>query len=256
MTILIGTPYHPNGAYIFDLFLANQKQIQENYPDSELILATSLPDRVSQLEETLKFYGLKGKVISYHTIKPDYAKYKIWDIAAAREAIRVYTLSQTNAHGLLFLDGDMIFDPWVIRILEEQKRNRDAIFSGYRLRDNWLAMSGFGCVLMSRKILESLHFWCIEFKNGDALSEDEILEFDLNRKGVKLRQGIFLSIDHYLSTTEIYHIQPQNIPLINKFFNNRIFRYILVKTSIITHRNVSSRLKVLVRKFIHPKIVK
>jgi len=254
MTIIIGTPYHPDGAYVFNRFLANQKQIQESYPDSELVLATSLIEYVDQLEQQLKAFRIKGKVLHYSFSKPDYAIFRIWDITAARNIIRLYALSKPEAEGLLFLDADMIFDPAVANILKEKMGQYDVIFSGYRLKDDWLAMSGFGCTLLSRKILKSVNFRCYEFKNRDALCEDEVLEFDLNRKWRKVKRGIFLNIDHYKRSNEALHIRPQPIPFINRLVNQSWIRYILVRLSILFQRNISFRTKKFIHKYIHPKI--
>jgi hypothetical protein len=254
MTIIIGTPYHPSGAYIFDRYLDNQKQIQENYPDCELILSTSRKEYADEINEKLKKWGLKSQVIVHEVVKPAHARDRIWDITAARNAIRSYALSQSAMHGLLFLDSDMIYDPAVIRILETQKRGCEVIYSGYSLKDNWLAMSGFGCVLLSRKTLESIQFRCVEFKKGDVLCEDEMLEFDLNRKGYRVRKGIFLNIDHYRSPSEKFSIRPQRAPLVNRFFNQKYLRYVLIRLSLATQVDISARSKRVIQKYIHPKI--
>jgi hypothetical protein len=260
LKIFVGTTCHPNGAFIFDKFLANQKQVQDNYPDSELILSTSSPDYAVQLEKQLQYFEIKGKVLCYPIFmpeyaknrKPDYGRDRIWDITAGREAIRMHALSKTQVQGLLFMDSDMIFDPAVIPTMANYLTNYDAVFSGYRAKDDWLSISGFGCCLLSRRILNSLAFRCIEFKNGDMLSEDEVLEYDLNRMGFRVKKGIFLSIDHYKNAVESNHVHPQSVPFLNRLVNNKYIRYILVRTSILFGRNVTFHLKNILFKFFKP----
>lgn len=246
MHIVIGTPFHPNGAFVFEKFLDNQKSIQQEYSDSELVLATSLPEYVDFLEKKLKLNGLKGKAILYHVIKPEYAKNRIWDIAAGREAIRNYVLSIPFAQGLIFLDADMVFQPNVVSIMLDKRQNNDVLFSGYPMRDWGLALSAFGCVLLSRKILESVKFHCYEFKNGDVLAEDEVLEFDLFRSGFKIKKGIFVSLEHYKNEIEFLHIQPQKVGLLKMLANTTLIRFILVRLSLIMHRNIPNRLRVII----------
>ena len=52
--VLIGTPVCRSGAYALDKFMTNQKQIQENYPGSSLVMATSEPDFVNELENLIR----------------------------------------------------------------------------------------------------------------------------------------------------------------------------------------------------------
>jgi len=47
--VIVGTPICRRGAFIIDKFLANQKEIQQNYPSSELVLATEENDFVEEL---------------------------------------------------------------------------------------------------------------------------------------------------------------------------------------------------------------
>ena len=120
INVVVGTPIYRQGAYILDEFLANQKEIQQNYPSSELVLATNEDDFGEELKSQLSFREVRGKVIFYKTIKPDYAQSSVWNIACGQEAIRQYTLSQTEARYLLFLDADMICDPLVIEIIKKE----------------------------------------------------------------------------------------------------------------------------------------
>ena len=53
LDVLVGTPIYREGAYILEKFLANQKEIQQRYPPSELVLATVEHDFAEELEKTL-----------------------------------------------------------------------------------------------------------------------------------------------------------------------------------------------------------
>ena len=95
--VVVGTPICRRGANIIDKFLANQKEIQQNYPQSELVLATEENDFIEELEVLISFYELRGRVILFEVIKPDYARSRLWNIACGREALRQYVLFQTAA---------------------------------------------------------------------------------------------------------------------------------------------------------------
>jgi hypothetical protein len=252
MNILIGTPIHSKGAYVIEKFLKNQKQIQINNPSSELIFATSEASYVDELRIKLNDWNIKGKVLFYKNTKPAYAKKRIWDIVAGREAIRNYFLKETSAESLLFLDADMIYDPAIIRILENYLRNKyDVVFSGYPLRDFGLSLSATGCVAFSRDILTKLTFKVYEFKNGDSITADEILDYDLFRLGARVTKGYFLDIDHYIDKFNVKSIRPQRVGFAQKLSHNLFIRYCLIRFSLIFHRNLPLRMKICINKIIH-----
>ena len=107
--VLICTLICRRTSYVLDLFLTNQKEIQQAYPDCSLIFATDETDYVIELKELLRRYQLSGDVITYEAVKPDYAKNRIWSIACGREALRKYVLSQ-GAEYLFFMDSDMVYE--------------------------------------------------------------------------------------------------------------------------------------------------
>ena len=119
-----------------DKFLANQKEIQQRYLSSELVLATVENDFADELEMLLSSWGIRGKVLRYETIKPDYARSRLWNAACGREAIRQYTLSQTETNYLLWFDADMTYDASVIDILLNEIQGYDVVYSGYAPRDS------------------------------------------------------------------------------------------------------------------------
>ncbi|MBA7625851.1 hypothetical protein ES703_33285 [subsurface metagenome] len=247
--VIVGTLFYRAGAYIIDKFLANQKEIQQNYPSSELVFATVEDDFIEELERLLSFYGLRGKVILYETVKPDYARNRIWNTTCGREAMRQYVLFRTEASHLLFLDADMTYDPLVIKIMEQESQGYDVVFSGYAGRDFGISTAGVGCSMLHRSTLEKLKFRCYEFKNGDVIDEGVTLEMDLTKLGQRVRKGFFLSICHYTNECEARCIDPQPMGLFRKITNSSLFRYVLIRASIVTRHDISGRLQFLVYNF-------
>ena len=246
MNVLIGTPVHRQGAYVLDKFLANQQQIQRNYPSSNIVLATNERDFIEELEGLLGSWGLRGEVVLYETAKPEYARSRLWNICCGREAIRNHVLSRTDARYLLFLDADMTFDPSVVTIMEREIQDHDAVFSGYPLHRCGTGLAGCGCVMLTRSILEKLRFRCYEFKSGEIIFEDNLLEMDLFRSGGRIKKGFFIHITHYENSTECSHMEPQRLGLWRKITNNNFIRYIFIRASIAARYNIPWHLKVII----------
>ena len=255
MDVVVGAPIHRRGAYIIDKFLSNQKEIQQNYPSSELILATVEDDFIAELESLLSSLGNTGKVILYETVKPDYAHNIIWNITCGREAIRQYVLSQTEAKYLLFLDSDMTFHPSVIEIMKKEIQGYDVVHSGYALRHHFgVGLNGLGCSMLTRDILEKIRFRCCEFRNGEVVDEGSMLEMDLVRLRGRIKRGIFVSICHYENESEARSIDPQPLGLFQRMTNHSLVRYALIRTNITLRRDITSRLKSLLYRFRRPWI--
>ncbi len=250
MNVVIGTPIHRKAAYILDKFLYNQKQIQHGYQSSELILATSQRDFFKELESRISFWKLRGTILFYEVFKPDYARSNIWDIACGREAIRKFIVSQTETRYLLFLDADMTFETRVIEILEKEIQDYDVVFSGHPLRHYGIGLAGAGCVMLTRNVLEKISFRCLEFKNGEVIFEDNLLELDLFRSGSRVKKGFFLSVQHYISPTENRCITPRPVGIFRKMVNYSFVRYVLIRMSIFIKFNIPWRLKALFNKLL------
>lgn len=250
VNVVVGTPIYRQGAYIIDKFLSNQKEIQQNYLSSELVFTTNEGDFVEELERLLSFWELKGKVILYKTVKPDYARSRVWNVACGDEAIRQYTLLQTEARYLLFLDADMTVDPLVIEILKREIQGYDVVFSGCPLRDYGIGLAGSGCMMLTRGTLEKLKFRCVEFENGEVIFEDNLLEMDLFRLGSRVKKGFFLSISHYKTENEARHIDPQPVGVLRRITNSAFIRYALIRASLIVHYNIPWKLKVSLNRFV------
>ncbi len=250
INVVIGTPIYRQGAYILDKFLTNQKEIQQNYPSSELVLATNENDFGEELKTQLSFWGVRGKVILYKTIKPDYARSKTWNSACGRETIRKYALSQTKAGYLLFLDVDMTFDPSVIKIMEEEIQGYDVVFSGYASRGFKGYELGTGCSMLNRYTVEKIRFRCLEFKNGEVIREGCMRELDLIKLGSKVKRGFFVSINHYKNKNEAKGVSPQSLGLFRNITASRFVRYILISASIVLKHDISGKLARLVYRFL------
>ena len=248
MNVVIGTPIYRDGAYVIDKFLSNQKQIQQSYPSSELILATCERDFINELKSLVSSWKLRGTVLLHEVVKPDYARSNIWNIACGREAIREYVLSQTQARYLLFLDADMTFEPSVIKIMEKEIQGYDVVFNGYPLQHYGIGLAGAGCLMLTLDVLEKVKFRCYEFKNGEVMFEDNLLEMDLFRLGSRIKRGFFISINHYRSATEAVHITPQPVGILQNITHCTFARYGLISASIILQRNIPWKLKHLLSK--------
>ena len=244
VNVVIGTPIYRQGAYVLDKFLSNQKSIQQSYPSSELVLATCEYDFIKELESLVSFWKLRGTVLSYEVVKPDYAHSNIWNITCGREAIRNYTLFQTEASYLLFLDADMTFEPSVITIMENEIQGYDIVFSGYPLQRHGIGLAGAGCMMLTRNTIDKIRFRCYEFKNGEVIFEDNVVEMDLFRLRSRIKKGFFVSVDHYASATDAKRITAQPIGLRRGIANCAFARYALIRTSIRLKYNIPWKLKV------------
>jgi hypothetical protein len=239
MKVIIGTPIHRKGAYVLEKFLFNQKQIQQNHADCDLVFCTEDGDYLDELKHMLKQWQLRGTVILNKVEKPGYAKSRLWGIASAREAIRQYFMSQPEADRLLFLDADMTYDPDVVSIMEKEMIGYDAVFSGYQLRKpNYIGLAGAGCLLLRRNALENIRFRFFEFRNGQIINEENTAEMDLFRQGNRIKKGLFLAINHYTPSGEVKHVTPHKIGLYRKIMNSAIIRFCLIRTSVAIHYNL------------------
>jgi len=156
------------------------------------------------------------------------ARSSIWNIASGREALRRYALSQTEARYVLFLDADMIFEPSVIEVMEREIQGYDVVFSGYPLRQYGMGLAGAGCAMLSRSILEKLEFRCYEFKNGEVIFEDNVLEMDLFRLGSRVKKGFSSLSTHYASATESRRVTPHPVGPARRITNAAFVRYALI----------------------------
>ena len=104
-------------------------------------------------------------------------------------------------------------------------------------------------MMLTRNILEKIKFRCYEFKNGELIFEDNVLEMDSFRLGSRIKKGFFLSISHYTSTTEARHITPQPVGILRRITNWPFARYWRIRVSMMTRHNIPWKLKVLLSKF-------
>jgi hypothetical protein len=248
LRVLVAAPIYRAGSYALDKYLRNQKQIQQTQDSCELLLATTEPDFVEDLQKLIADNGIKGNVIYYAVEKPEYSKSREWNITCGREAIRRYFLENTDADELLFLDADMTFDPQVVEVLNRQIYHCDAIINGNALLDlkrqhSGVSLSGFGCVLFPRKTLQHIYFRCYEFKNGDTISADEIFEMSMFESHMRINKGLFIDSFHYKNSFDAVHTPPQRVTMIMKIKNYPPIRFFLIRASIVTQRNIPWRLR-------------
>jgi hypothetical protein len=134
--------------------------------------------------------------------------------------------------------------------MERKIQGYDVVFSGYPLRQYGIGLAGAGCVMLTRSILEKLEFRCYEFKNGEVIFEDNVLEFDLFRLGSRVKKGFFLSITHYTSATESRRVTPHPVGPARRITNNAFIRYALIRVSMTIKQNIPWKMKVLLNRFV------
>jgi len=242
--VIVGAPICRRTAFALDKFLANQREIQQAYHDCRLVMATDEPDFVDDLEEQIKRHHLKGEVITYETVKPDYARSRIWSVTCGREAIRQYTLLQ-GAEYLLCLDGDMVYEPSLISIMKSKIKGFDVAYSGFRFRLYGTFGFGTSCFMINRKILSKMTFKCYEFRNGQELDDGESIFLELFRYRARLNKGFFLPIKHYRNSQEYYAIEPQPVCWLRIISNSLLVRYILVRMGVLLGFNIAGKLHIL-----------
>jgi hypothetical protein len=111
-----------------------------------------------------------------------------------------------------------------------------------------VGLAGLGCALLTRSTLERINFRCYEFKNGEVIFEDNMLEIDLFRLGSRVRKGFFLSINHYMDAAKTGRITPQPVGVLRQITNWPLARYLLIRASIIFRHNIPWKLKILLSK--------
>jgi len=246
--VITASLIHRSGNYVLNQFLNNLKQIQKDYPATDILLASAESETCETLKELMISSGLNGTVIHYDIVKPDYAKDRIWNITCGREALRKYALKNSQAGYFLFLDSDMVFEPQIITKMKREIQDCDVLFSGYPLKKHGIGLAGFGCLMLKRTIMERLQFRCYEFKNGEVIYEDNLLEMDAFLKGAKIKKGFFLNIKHYLSAEKYKDIKPQPVGLAKRIVNNAALRCFFIWLSVKFKYNLLWNLKKTVNK--------
>ncbi len=239
--VVIGTTITKLPAYILEEFFSNQKEIQENYPDSELVISTSDDNfRIDTPRE------LKCKIIKYQkSVITDTDiftanKIRILDMVEGRNVARSYFL-RSDAEYFLSVDADMIYDPNLISILMDEIKNYDIVMSGYMKKNHRLGYS-LGCALIRRKVLEKVKFNCLIFPSSpdmpNIIEDGWMLEYDAIQKGFKIKRGIFVGIDHIVSEKDKLEVIPRRITTWEKIKTNSAIRYLIVKLCILTKRDL------------------
>jgi hypothetical protein len=241
--VVVGAIVYRKGFYMGEKFLANQKEIQKQYPSSELVLATNELDFIPDLEKALKRHEIRSRVLHYTTVGPDYAKTYVWNIASGRETIRQFVISHSKAEHLLWVDSDMTFDAGLINILKENIRGYGVIYSGYALRFHGLALTGGGCCLLTREVFQRFKYKCYEFRNGFGITDDMALEFDLLVSHVRIKKGFFLNIHHYDNNGRDMFVAPRRMGFF-RVTQSSMVRYAILKSELLTHRGIGTWLRV------------
>jgi hypothetical protein len=134
--------------------------------------------------------------------------------------------------------------------MKKEMEGYDVVFSGYPLRYKGMGLAGAGCAMLKRSVLEKLNFRCYEFKNGEVIFEDNVLEMDLFRLRSRVKKGFFLSINHFTDADNMKRITPRPVGVFRKLINHPMLRYELIKTSIDLKCNIPWKLKTILSRFI------
>ncbi|TDA25330.1 MAG: hypothetical protein DSN99_08530 [Archaeoglobi archaeon] len=221
--VIIGVPISPQTEYLLEKFLKNQKEIQEKTRvDVKTVFATEDEQFAKKLRTCCKEYGINCEVILFEAKRPLNAKNRIWNIVAARNAIRDYFLN-SNAEYLVFIDSDMIFDPDILnKLIEKVKKGYDVVYNGYLDKDGLgINLTGFGGTLIKRRVMEKIVFRCKE-NNGRVIDEAVFFEIDLFKMGAKVFRSFLAYNEHHGKTTAICH--PRELKLTEKIRNSPYFR--------------------------------
>ena len=119
--------------------------------------------------------------------------------------------------------------PTVVSTMKSKIEGFDAVFSGYRWRNDGNWGFGCGCTMLNRKCLSNIFIKCYEFRNGQLIAEDEMIEMDLFRMRARVRHGIFIANKHFNGRQEYLYIDPKPIKGLRGITNNLLIRYILLK---------------------------
>ncbi|MFC1938101.1 hypothetical protein ACFLWH_00345 [Chloroflexota bacterium] len=133
--------------------------------------------------------------------------------------------------------------------MKSQIQDFEVVSSGYWL-PRWGSWAfGAGCLLINRETLARITFRCYEFKNGEVINEDTVLDMDLFSCHARVNKGIFVSIKHYKNNQEYYAIKPQPMGWFQKLNNTLLVGYMLTKISILAKYNIAGKLHTLLGKF-------
>ena len=240
--VIVGTPICRRTAYVLDKFLANQQEIQRAYPRCMLVIAADEPDFVAEIKEQVTHYDIKAEVITFETIKPDYARSHICNITCGREALRQYVLA-TGAEYFLSVDADMIIDPCIIDIMKNKSSGFDVVCSAYIMASLGFYGFGNGCMFFNRKTLKKMVFTYFEFNNKQIIDESEAMDWILFKCHSRITKGVFMAIDHYISREKYYSIKPQSMSWFRRLINNPAIRFLIIQMSIITRHNIARMLQ-------------
>ncbi|MEM5815385.1 MAG: hypothetical protein QXD89_02800 [Candidatus Aenigmatarchaeota archaeon] len=187
MKILIGTPVNKRFTKEVKNYIKCIKNLKNKKHKIKVCFATEDERLVPFLYKFSKNYKILAKVITF-----DDKKIKILNISKAREVIRKYFIS-SGFDLLFFLDSDISIDKEGLEKMVEMSGKFDLIINAYPEANpniKTLVVSGLGCSLIKKKILEKIKF-------EESVHPEDILFFQkvvTNR--VKYINGIFGKVTH------------------------------------------------------------
>ena len=241
--VIIGTTLAKLSVSILKDFLSNQKEIQQNYPNSELVISTSSNDNsIIALPKELKCRIIKYQKLSVISSESLFIpqKNRIQDMVDGRNVVRNYFL-KSDAKYFLSVDADMVYDPNIISILMNEIKNSDIVMSGYMKKNHRLGYS-LGCALIRREVLEKVKFNCLIFPSSpdmpNIIEDGWMFEYDAIQNGFKVNRGVFVEIEHVINKKERLKVTPREITTWEKIKTNSAIRYLIVKLCTLTKRDL------------------
>ncbi|MDK2876578.1 MAG: hypothetical protein PWQ22_988 [Archaeoglobaceae archaeon] len=223
--IIVGVPVNEKSSYAIEKFLKNQEEIHKaSKAELKTVFATEDKNFADKLRRLLKSYAIASEVIEFEVKKPENARHRIWNIVAARNAIRDYFL-KSNAEYLIFMDADMTFEPEIVNKLLEIAKDYDVVYNGYLDRgSSGINLTGFGGTLIKRWVMEKVRFRCKE-KNGRVIDEGVYFEFDLVKIRAKVFRGFIAYSEHHDPKNPPSICYPRELKLSERVRNSIYFRF-------------------------------
>ena len=239
MTLVIGVPICEKKAYIWGKFIENMQQLMQRCPGSRLVFAVrdTPEDRIFAEKYRLND---NGKVIYYSPEIPPSKQEWLYNIAAARETLRKYSLDK-KADYLFMADCDMTFEHDTLPKLIDQIRGNDIVMSaaGVRGFTTW-SLRDSSPVLFKGSILKKFHYRCKWYAPKRFICENEMLDYDLFLVGAKIKKGAFITNSHYFDKdTRNELVAPFRIPLSRKIEYSNSFRFVIFNLGRLFHMSFS-----------------
>ncbi|MCX8190934.1 MAG: hypothetical protein N3D78_01985 [Candidatus Aenigmarchaeota archaeon] len=180
--ILIGAPVNKSFLKAAETYFRCVKKIKSKKYKIEVCFATEDREIIGRLKKYSVKFKIPIKILTFRK-----RGLRLINISLARELIRNYYLSR-NFELFMFLDSDIVIERKVLERMVELSKKFHIVINAYpdRNRDiKTLVVSGLGCTLMIREVLEKTNF-------EKSHHPEDILFFQkIVRKRFRFINGIF-----------------------------------------------------------------